>query len=80
MPHEPDPLSVLLAASVAERQAALEALLDSLAAEENGPHLLKKQRGLVDRRLRALAGRGVPVRGSMPGRLGLRRPPRAGPG
>ncbi|MBM3985594.1 MAG: hypothetical protein FJ296_07910 [Planctomycetes bacterium] len=80
MPIEPDPLSALLSASLAERQDAIEALLVSLAIEEDGLRLLRKQRGLLDRRLRALASRGSPGRGPAPGRLGLRRPPRAGPG
>lgn len=78
MPHDPDPLSVLLTLSVAEREDAIQALLVSLAIEEDGLRQLKKQRGLLDRRIRALAAKGSPGRGAAPGRLGQRRPPRAG--
>lgn len=79
MPEGPDPLALLLAASVAERQAAIDALLDSLAAEPDGLRLLKRLRSALERRLRALS-RLAPGRGPGPARAGLgRRPPRPGP-
>jgi hypothetical protein len=76
--EDPDPLALLLQLSVAERQHALEALLDSLAGEAQGRSLLKRARGAVDRRLRRLAGSDKPVTGWRSG-LSRRPPPRAPP-
>ena len=50
--QEPDPVADLLQLSVAEREQALERLLDSLSGEATGPSLLKRARSAVDRRLR----------------------------
>ena len=76
--EEPDPLATLLQLSVAERQHALEALLDSFAAEAQGPSLLKRARTAVDRRLRRLAGSDKSASGWRSG-LSRRPPPRAPP-
>jgi hypothetical protein len=57
-PEDTDHLAPLLLLSVAERQQAIEALLDSLGAEPAGPALLKRVRSSMDRRLRRQAGGG----------------------
>lgn len=78
MPEGPDPLALLLAAPVAERQAAVSALLDSLATEADGARQLKRLRPALERRLRSLA-RTASGRGPGPFRAGFgRRPPRPG--
>lgn len=59
-PEETDHLAALLQLSVAERQQAIDALLDSLGAEPAGPALLKRVRSSMDRRLRRQAGGKTP--------------------
>jgi hypothetical protein len=78
-PDSPDPLAALLQLSVAERQHALETLLDSLGAEPQGPSLLKRARTAVDRRIRRLSSGGGSASGWRTG-MSRRPPPRAPPG
>ena len=77
-PSNPDPLSALLALSVAEREDAVARLCDSLAAEPDGSHRLRRLRSLVDRKLRAHTRRGGSERPSRWGPAG-RQPPGPGP-
>jgi putative addiction module component (TIGR02574 family) len=76
--EEPDPLDALLQLSVAEREQAIEALLDSLAAEPNAPSLLKHVRSAVERRLKRLS-RGAKDGSGWRSSLSRRPPPRAPP-
>ncbi|HEX5011422.1 MAG TPA: hypothetical protein VFY71_13590 [Planctomycetota bacterium] len=77
-PSDPDPLSALLALSVAEREDAVASLCESLGAEADGLHRLRRLRSLVDRKLRAQARSGSSERPSRWGPSG-RKPPGPGP-
>jgi putative addiction module component (TIGR02574 family) len=79
---DPDPLAALLALSIAERVDAIERLADSLAAEADGPRLMRKLRSALDRRLRTQARKDGPPGAWGQSRSGFPRrslrPPRAG--
>ena len=74
----PDPLSALLALSVAEREDAVARLCESLGAEPDGTHRLRRLRSLIDLKLRAQTRRAGPERPSRWGSPG-RQPPGPGP-